>query len=130
MPTVAFTEAQRVDIRRYMGYPSYGPGAEGFQSWRYFTAYGLLEYRLTNITDEEQAVVVTYLATLASLELAIPATSDNLDTAVAAVWTHNPNELRDRDALFQSWRRRLCQFLGLPVGPNFGGGGNSIALVV
>ena len=28
---MAFTEAERTDIRRHCGYPAYGSGAEGFQ---------------------------------------------------------------------------------------------------
>ncbi|WP_045736799.1 hypothetical protein [Xanthomonas sp. MUS 060] len=125
---MALTDANLVDIRRYCGYPAYGPGAEGFQSWRFFQAYGLLEYRLKNITPDEQAVVLNYLGSLATMEAAIPGVGANLDTDQAAVWTHNKRELRDRMALYRSWRRELCAFLGVPPGPNLGDGG--LALVV
>ena len=88
-----------------------------------------LEYKLQNIdTDEANVVVNTYLANLTTLETAIPAASANLDTDAAAVWTHNKNEQRDRERLFDGWRMRLCQFLGVPPGPNFGAA--SGALVV
>lgn len=113
-----FTEAQKVDIRRFCGYPAYGAGASGFQSWRFFQAYGTLEYRLNNLASAEAAVVLQYLEALYALEAAIPGTSGNLDTDAAATWQHNANELRDRAALFDAWRRRLCGFLGLPAGPS------------
>ena len=62
-------------------------------------------------------VIRTYLATLASLEIAVPRASDNLDTNQAAVWVRNQNEFRDRERLFDDWRIRLCAFLGIPPGP-------------
>lgn len=124
-----FTSAQLVDIRRYCGYPAYGDGAVVFPSPWIMRQYLALEYRLLHMSADEGAVVATtYLANLATLENAIPTTSDNLDTDSAAVWTHNKNELRDREVLFDSWRRRLANFLGVPVGPQFGG--RTSALVV
>jgi hypothetical protein len=113
----AFTDAQKTDIRRFCGYPAYGAGAAGFESWRFFQAYGTLEYRMNNLSPAEIAVTVQYLTALYTLEAAIPPTSDNLDTEGAAAWTHNADELRDRSNLFDAWRRRLCGFLGLPPGP-------------
>jgi hypothetical protein len=123
-----FTDAQKTDIRRYCGYPAYGAGASGFQGWRFFQAYGLLEFRLNNLSPAEIAVATNYLATLAMLECAVPDASTRLDTAEAAVWTRNPYEVRERAALFDDWRRRLCAFLGLPPGPGLGDG--TLALVV
>ncbi len=124
----SFTDAQKTDIRRYCGYPAYGAGAAGFSSWRFFQAYGTLEYRLNNLSVAEIAVALQYVATLATLEAAIPPTSENLDTDAAAAWTHNPNEQRDRLALFDSWRLRFCGFLGIPAGPALGQAG--VTLVV
>jgi hypothetical protein len=123
-----FTDAQKTDIRRYCGYPAYGLGASGFQGWRFFQAYGLMEYRLNNLSDSESTVVQTYLATLSTLEAAITDAGTRLDTSEAAVWTRNPNEVRERVGLFDDWRRRLCAFLGLPPGPGLGDG--TLALVV
>lgn len=113
-----FTDAQKVDIRRFCGYPVFGGTPSSFQSYRFFQAYGTLEYRMQNLLPAEEAVITTtYLPNLATLENAIPATGDNLDTDQAAVWTHNKHEQRDREQLFDSWRRRLCAFLGVPPGP-------------
>jgi hypothetical protein len=128
---MAFTAAERVDIRRFCWYPVYGGTPSSFQSYRFFQAYGLLEYRLSNLSAEEEAVVrTTFLANLATLETAIPAASANLDTDVAAVWTHNRRELADREALFDSWRCKLCEFLGVPPGPGRAGNSASPQLVV
>ena len=125
---MAFTDAERTDVRRYCGYPAYGAGASGFQGWRFFQAYGLLEYRLTNLAASEEAVTRGYLIQLSALESEIPATGSRLDTSEAAVWTRNPEELRERTRLFDDWRRRLCGFLGVPPGPALGDG--QIAVVV
>jgi len=116
-----FTDAQLVDIRRFCGYPVYGSGAVVFPAPWTMKQCMALEYKLQNInTDEANVVINTYLANLNTLETAIPATGANLDTDAAAVWIHNKNEQRDRERLFDGWRMRLCQFLGVPPGPNFG----------
>ncbi len=120
--TGPLTDAERVDARRFCGYPVYGPGASGFVGYRFFQAYGTLEYRLTNLTASELAVLRTYLSQLAPLETGILGGAANLDTDVAAVWHRNRNEVRDREKLFDGWRKRLCSFLGVPPGPEFGGG--------
>jgi hypothetical protein len=125
---MAFTDAQKTDVRRFCGYPAYGAGDAGFQGWRFFQAYGLLEYRLNNLSDAETVVVGTYLTTLQGLESAVTGASANLDTDQASVWRHNRNEVADRAALFDGWRRRLCGFLGVPPGPDLGDG--SLTLVV
>jgi hypothetical protein len=126
-----FTDAQLVDIRRYCGYPAYGDGSVVFPYPWVMRQYLALEYRLQHLDQSEGGVVVnTYLANLATLENAIPAAGANLDTDAAAVWTHNKDEQKDRDALFDSWRRRLCRFLGVPPGPEFGGASASVPLVV
>ena len=115
--TSPLSNSERVDVRRFCGYPAYGAGSSGFQSWRFFEAYGTLEYRLSNLADEELQVVRQYLATLYPLESAIPAAGANLDTDQASVWKHNRAEVADRMRLFDDWCRRLAFFLGVPVGP-------------
>ena len=118
----SFTDAQKTDIRRHCGYPAYGAGAAGFQGWRFFQSYGVLEYRMNNLAPAEIAVVAGYLATLATLEGAVTDAGARLDTAEAAVWTRNPHEVRERAGLFDGWRRWLCAFLGVPGGPGLGDG--------
>lgn len=125
---MAFTDAEKTDARRFCGYPAYGAGAAGQQNWRFYQAYGQLEFRLNNLSASEEAIVRRYLSTLTGLEIGIPNAAANLDTDTAAVWSRNANELRDRTALFEQWRRRLCGFLGLPAGPDLAESG--LTLVV
>jgi hypothetical protein len=111
-----------VDIRRYCGYPAYGAAPAGMQSWRYFQTFGLLEFRLINLSTSEIVVSRRYLGNLTALEAAVPGASDNLDTDQASMWTRNKNELTDRIRLFDEWRRRLCGFLGVTTGPALSSG--------
>lgn len=128
---MSFTDAEKVDIRRYCGYAAFGGQPVQAFGHRFYQHYGTLEFRLNNFLAEEEAVIrTTYLANLSTLESAIPAASSNLDTAKAAVWEHNANEVRDRERLFNGWRKRLCDFIGIPPGPNFGATGGSVELVV
>ncbi len=111
------TDAEKVDVRRFCGYPAYGASSSGAQSWRYFQSYGQLEFRLANLADAEIIVVRRYLGTLTALELAVPAISEHLDTDQASMWTRNKDELGDRIRLLDEWRRRLRGFLGIAEGP-------------
>jgi hypothetical protein len=113
----ALTDAEKVDIRRFCGYPAYGGTPSGLQSWRFFQVYGLLEYRLNNLSAAELAVARRYIGTLTTLELAVPAASAGLDTDQASTWTRNKDELSERMRLFDDWRRRFCGFLGVTPGP-------------
>jgi len=87
-------------------------------AWRYSVNYGDLEFRISNMSsDEEDQVRSVFLTNLILLEADIPATRDNIDTAQAAVWYRNKNELRERWAIYDDWRRRLCDFIGCECGP-------------
>ena len=127
---MSLTNAQKVDIRRYCGFPVFGGTPTQAFGYRFMTQYGTLEFRMNNLQAEEETVVTTMLTTLNTLEAAIPGAGANLDTDSAAVWAHNKREVKDRADLFDLWRGKLCEFFGVPRGPNFGGSGNSIALVV
>jgi hypothetical protein len=124
---MAFSDAEKTEVRRFCGYPAIGVGGL-LQGWRYYQVYGLLEYRLLYLSVSEEAVVRHCLTTLSALERAVVEASCNLDTEQAAVWTHNRNEVRDRTRLFDDWRRRLCGFMGVPPGAALGTGG--VVLVV
>ena len=126
---MALTNAQKVDIRRYCGFPVYGGQPVQAFGHRFFQWYGTLEFRMNNLQAEEETVVTGMLTTLATLETAIPGAGANLDTDQAAVWKHNKDEVKDRTALFNQWRKRLCDFFGVQPGPNFGSA-NGIKLVV
>jgi hypothetical protein len=101
--TAPLSDDEKANIRRFCGYPAYGAGPSGFQGWRFFQAYGLLEYRLgvqadgtPNLAPAELSIIRQYLAALFTLEAAIPGAGANLDTASASVWVHNANEVSDR----------------------------------
>ena len=93
------SERERTDARRFLGYPAHGADLSGAMSWWFVQAGGTVEYRLNNLTGSEEAVLRTFLTTLAGLEQAIPDSGAGLDTASAAGWVRNPRELEDRAAV-------------------------------
>lgn len=126
------TDQQMADTRRYAGYPMLADTvADDSRDFAYgFVSPGVIQtmqHRLTNMRPEEEAVLInTFLANLATLEVAIPASGADLDTKAAAVWERNPNQVADRMELFDDWRRRMCKFIGVPPGPGLGDGGVKI----
>jgi hypothetical protein len=117
-----FTEVQLVDTLRFCGYPSYS-----FFGWVFEEDYATLTLRLQNMSADEAAVIIgNYLVNLPKLEQAIVDASCNLDTDVAAVWTHNKDEVADRTALYNQKRRDLCAFIGVRPGRGLGMGGTII----
>lgn len=124
------TDQQKVDVRRFAGYSMAG-GASGFGVVIYTQTYPnlTLEERLDQMSPAEEAVLIEkFLTQLTSLETDIPGAAGNLDTAKAAVWEHNAREVADRENLFDGWRRRMCQFLGIPPGPSLSAS-NSIPIL-
>jgi len=123
------TLAQMTDTRRWMGYQVVGTtmpinGNQDVVYGRFGMVTMSLYTRLTTLTTEEEAVLVTtYLTNLATLETAIFGAGDNLDTDIAAIWTHNKNEVSDRVGLFNRVRRQMCDFIGFAPGPGLGAGG-------
>lgn len=126
---MAFTDAEKVDIRRYCGFQAYGGQSAQAFGQRFFTHYGALEFRMNNLLAEEEAVARGLLAQLAALGAAVPTAGGNLDTDAASVWTRNKNEVRDRMGLYRLWRLELCAFFGVPAGPGLEGSGG-LELVV
>lgn len=126
---MAFIDSEKTDIRRFCGYGAYGGQSTPASGYRFSTQYGVLEYKLNNLTASEEIVVRTnYLANLTLLESDVMGVRSNLDTDQAAVWTHNKNEYRDRKNLFDGIRRELCGFLGIIAGPSLGAGGMSVVV--
>jgi hypothetical protein len=127
-----FTDSQRSDVRRFCGFPPFGDGSVVFPYPWLLPQYLALEYRLNHMSQSEgETLVNVYLTNLTSLESAVPGTAGDLDTLEAAVWKWNPNELQQRNELFDSWRRRLCAFIGIEPGPYFvTSRSNSMRLVV
>lgn len=127
------TDQQNADVRRFAGYPlladNYADDNRDFAyGWVSPGVWTTLFHRLANLRPEEESVLInTYLTPLYTLESAIPAAGDNLDTDQAAVWKHNPREVADRTKLFDQWRRRMCYFIGIAPGPSLGAGGISVS---
>jgi len=121
------TPQQLADARRYMGYPMVGdtsPDDRSDLAYAQVTSgrYQTLAHRLNTLRAEEEAIVASYLVTLASLENGIARAADNLDTDKAAVWQRNRSEVSDRTRLYNQWRHQLCGLLGIPPGPSLGNG--------
>lgn len=126
------TDQQKTDVRRYAGYPMIGStptdaSRDFAYGWVSPGVWETLYSRLNSMsTSEENVLITVYLDKLTTLETAITDASDNLDTDVAAIWTHNKNEVSDRMNLFNKWRRQMCSFIGIPPGPWLGKGGCQI----
>ena len=124
------TDAEKVDIRRFMGYPAYGSGPTLDPFDRTFAMYPQLEFRLNNLQQGELSVIRARLAPLYTAENGLEAASANLDTDRAAVWFHNKDEVSDRSAHLDGLRRRLCQFLGIGPGPELRQSSQNIRMIV
>lgn len=122
------TDAQKVDVRRYAGYPYAGADPSFIDPVIYRTRISTttLTFWLNNITATEQTVLVTFLTQLAVLETGILGAADNMDTKSAGPWSANQRERQDRESLFNSWRRKMCAFIGIPPGPGLGDGSISL----
>lgn len=121
---MALTDAQKANVRRYAGYPQVGANhytdaSRDFSyGWTLPGVWETLSSILDNLRPENETTLVdVYLTNLAAQETAIFATSTNMGTAQAAVWTRNANEVAERRALFAQTRREMCAFLGIAPGP-------------
>ena len=73
--------------------------------------------------SQEEALTTKYLEPLATLEAALLAAGDNMDTKIAGPWTRNENEVAQRSSLYDRYRRDMCAYLGYAPGPSLGAGG-------
>ena len=119
--SLSFTDQDLVDIRRFCGYGALGNTSHGGSSlmfFRYYPEYATLEYRMSNLTDPEVALVQgQYLPNLTQLEQDIYGVRGTLTAAQAAVYYHNDHELEDRTELYNYFRKQLCAFFQIPPGP-------------
>lgn len=109
------SQADVEDLRRYAGYPV---GASMMFQDPELAAYSTqLDTIVAGLSENQIAVLqASYLTPLRTLENAIPAAGQNLDTDRAAVWYHNRSEIQDRVDLFMITRRSMCFFVGIPPG--------------
>jgi len=114
-----FTGAQVAAIRMYCGYGSYA-------AYGYVIAgagMGIIDTQIGSVVETEYANINSILTLLPTLDTAIQTAAQNLDTDEASVWKHNPREIPERRALFDYYRRRLCELLNVQPGPALGGNG-------
>ncbi len=120
------TDAQKTDVRRWLGYPLLNAGEPDTiytSAWSRSGVPVSLTAKLASLAAAEEVVLVTtYLDRLATLETDILGASANLDTLVAGPWQANPNEVAQRASLFARWRRDMAAFLGFAPGPGLGSG--------
>lgn len=128
---MALTDSQKTDVRRYAGYGAVADAPVGENAddayVRTIQIWTTLAHRLDNLSGAEETVLTNvYLTNLNTLEAAIPAMSDDLDTNSAGTWVANPQEMSQRFSLFKRWCREMCAFLGVEPGPGLGTGGINI----
>ena len=125
-----FSDAEKIDILRFCGYPAYGWNNTYDPFGLYFASFNQPSPFNASRMAAALAVVRVKLTELAALDAAIVVASDNLDTDQAAVWHRNRSEVADRTALFRQRCREMCTVLGVPPGPDLARGGSSLRLVV
>lgn len=123
MIAAVFTDAEKTDIRRFMGYAPYGTDANTVLFGSLVNQPGVIEARLNRLSEEEGTIVTRYLKQLRELELAILGAASNLEDDVLGPLKRNKSEISERTALYDEWRRRLCQFFNFPPGPGLRTGG-------
>ena len=121
------TEQQKTDARRMMGYSARGAGNYGFESYRYFTYYGDMEFRLANMSQSDgDTFVGIYLTQCLAAEQQIFAARSNLQVDEASIYKHNKAEIAQLRKEFTKLRMAMCDFIEVPAGPNLDKGSFSI----
>lgn len=112
---MSFTESEKVEIRKFCGFPLKGNSNTTVFGWRFMVWWGSLEFRLNNLSSEEESEIrLIYLPQLRLIQNDLYASYIDLDTNKAAVWERNPKEISDKRKLYNMARRDLCEFLGIP----------------
>lgn len=75
----------------------------------------LLPPVITIDTEIPGRQIYGYLPILDTLENYYGGTIQNLSTAKAREWTRNPRELKEKKALYNQWRQRLAQYMGISL---------------
>lgn len=118
MQSVPFTDAENTAIRYYAGYPAYA----AFGYWLSPDS-ATLKAQTDGMSDTEQATIRTeFLAVLPGLKTAIDGASALLMVDRAGPFRRNQQEIPERIRLYNSLRRRMCQFIGCEPGPDLRGG--------
>lgn len=121
--SVALTDAEKTEVRRFCGYPSYGANNSQIQSWRFNQQYGFLEFRMVNASASELQVIRQYLTQLWAMEAALPSIGGTLGVDTAGPFKRNASEQSERYRMLDTWRRRFVAFFGVAPGPELGSPG-------
>jgi hypothetical protein len=112
-----FTQVQLLQIRDLCGFEARGSGTVVFPAPWVQVQYLALEWRLQNLSQEEGEYVLSqYVTPLLALQQAIPTAGATLNIGVAGPYVRNANEMKERKALYTTWRKQLCAFLGILPG--------------
>lgn len=117
---MALTEAQKVDLRRHLGFGMMGdnPTATDVVYGRNVNPW--MEDRMVHLTADEEAFVVDRLSLLNDMEQEYFDSRDNFDTLAAGSFKQNPNEAKQRRSMLVKARKELARFLDAPF---YGEGG-------
>ena len=126
---MALSEAQKLDVRRYAGYPLVSPDPE-FVDPAIVNVPGQVRSLgdwLDDLSAEQETVLTDlYLANLTTLETGQLDALENVDASAAGTWKSNPREISERRRMFNQWRRDMCNFIGVDPGPGLGSGGMNL----
>lgn len=120
------TDAQKLDVRRWLGYATLNAGEpDPVYTVNWPSTSVTLTAKLEALTaTEEAALADRFLTPLAALEAGVLATADAMDTKIAGPWEANLNAASDKSRLYDNWRRDMGAFLGFAPGPALGGSGS------
>lgn len=127
---MALLDSEKVQLRRLMWYGMKGNQFTQALGYRWATAYGLMEFRMYNMTPQEEDEIRTLLAQTLTCEQNILNVSQDMDTAAAGPWKRNPKQLAENRSLFTEWRFKLLAFFALEPGPEYGRKTRSTAIRV
>lgn len=111
---MALTDAQKVDIRRHLGYGMRGDNPTAIDVLYARNTNPWLEDRLVHLTDEEEAWVSDRLTLLNDMEQEYFDCRDNFDTLQAGSFKQNPDEAKLRRKMLTKARKELAVFLEVP----------------
>ena len=129
-PVYGFTDQQKVQIRRLLGYPVLGTQPNFMFGWWYDTDYEQLEYKLSNLSLSEGQEVVNKLTVLLQIETDLLSLYPDLNTSQAGPWIRNKNEISDKWRFFDSVRKYLAEIIGVPFKNGKFSSSNSMRLEV
>lgn len=122
-------DIEKVSVRRLCWYGMAGSQNVQAYGYRWVQNYGILEFRMNNMSPQEEEEFRILLGQCQSLEAKLLAVACDLDTDTAGPWKRNANQLKEVRSLYKEWRLKLCQFVGLEPGPEYSTGSRTSVVV-